>query len=205
MGLWDDRVLPLLIEKACRSHEILEERRRLVPQSAGEVLEVGVGSGLNLGLYDPDRVTGVVGVDPSAPLLARAQVRAAKAPVPVTLVQSGAERLALDAGRFDSAVVTYTLCSVDDPAAVLSELVRVLKPGAPLYFVEHGLSPDADPRRWQRRITPAWRRVSGGCTLDRDVLALLRAAGFQLDTVDGGYGDGPRWLSYKTRGVARRP
>ncbi len=129
MTFWNDRVLPVLIEKACRSHEILDERRRYVPRASGEVIELGVGSGLNLALYDPARVTRVTGIDPSQPLLDRAAHRAATSPVPVSLVKGGAERMPFDAGRFDSAVVTFTLCSIDDVTAALAELRRVLRVG----------------------------------------------------------------------------
>lgn len=204
MTFWDDRVLPVLIEKACRSHEILDERRRYVPRAAGEVIELGVGSGLNLALYDPSRVTRVTGIDPSQPLLDRAARRAAVSPVPVSLVKAGAERMPFDAGRFDSAVVTFTLCSVDDVSASLAELRRVLRAGAPVYFVEHGLSPSPSTQRWQRALNPAWRRVSGGCSLDRDAGALFRAAGFALDELDAGASPGLSWMSFKYRGVARR-
>jgi SAM-dependent methyltransferase len=203
VSFWEERVLPILIEKACRSHEILEDRRRVVPRAQGDVLEVGVGSGLNLAFYDPARVTRVTGVDPSAALLARARPRAAAARVPVELVRGQGEALPFDAARFDAAVITYTLCSVDDPAAVVAELRRVLRPGAALYFVEHGRAPDAGPRRWQARINPLWRRVSGGCTLDRDVTEPLRAEGFAVEELAAGYDPGPRWLSYTYRGVAR--
>ena len=151
---WDRRVLPWLVEKACRSTAIRAARERWVPQAAGEVLEVGVGSGLNLAFYDPARVHAVVGIDPSPELLARAGSRAEGAPVPVTLVLAAAEQLPFAAARFDSAIVTYTLCSVVDPVRALAEVRRVLRPGAPLYFVEHGRSDRARTRAWQARLTP---------------------------------------------------
>ncbi len=201
---WNDRVLPFLIEKACRSREILDDRRRVVPQAEGDVLELGVGSGLNLAFYDSARVRRVTGVDPSEALLARARPRASKAPVAVELVEARGEALPFDAGRFDAAVVTYTLCSVDDPAAVVAELRRVLRPGAPVHFVEHGRAPDDVPRAWQRRLNPLWRRASGGCTLDRDPTEALREGGFALAELSSRYDTGPRWLGYTFRGVARR-
>jgi len=202
-NLWAEHVLPHVIEKACRSSAILAERERWVPRARGRVLEVGVGSGLNLAFYDAAKVTSVTGLDPSAPLLARAARRVPTAPVPVELVCGSAEQLPFEERTFDSAVLTYTLCSVADPVRALTELARVLRPGGELVFVEHGLSPDAATRRWQRWLTPLWRRVGGGCHLDRDIAAILRAAGFRSADLHTGYTDGARWLSYTFEGTAR--
>lgn len=201
---WDAHVVPWLVEKACRSREILEERRRWIPRAHGRVLELGVGSGLNLALYDAGRVAQVTGIDPSAPLLAKAAARAAEAPVPVELVRTGAERLPFADAAFDSAVVTYSLCSVDDPGRALAEVRRVLVPGGELVFVEHGRAPDPGPRRIQRWLSPLWSRVGGGCRLDRDVAGLLHAAGFETPELSTGYTKRPRWLTYTYQGTARR-
>lgn len=200
---WERRILPFLVEKACRSAEILEERKRWIPRAHGVVLEIGVGSGLNLAFYDPGRVTRVVGIDRSAELLQRARARAASAPVPVELMLAPVEQLPFADRSFDAAVVTYTLCSVDDPSRALAEIHRVLRPGAELIFVEHGLAPDAGPRRWQHRLTPAWSRIGGGCHLDRDIAGLLRDAGLHSDDLETSYSDGPRWLSFTYQGTAR--
>jgi SAM-dependent methyltransferase len=200
---WERRIVPFLVEKACRSPEILEERRRWIPRAHGDVLEIGVGSGLNLGFYDPARVTRVIGIDRSTALLERARSRATSAPVPVELVPAPAERLPFADRSFDSAVVTYTLCSVGDPARALAEIRRVLRPGAELIFVEHGLAPDPGPRRWQRRLTPAWSRIGGGCHLDRDIAGLLQTAGLHSTDLDMHYSAGPRWLSFTYEGTAR--
>jgi ubiquinone/menaquinone biosynthesis C-methylase UbiE len=203
MGFWAKRILPGLIEKACRSRTILGERRRWIPRAHGRVLELGVGSGLNLAFYDPARVAEVTGVDPSAPLLLRAGPRAAQAPVPVTLIEASAEQLPFDPGSFDSAIVTYSLCSMDQPARALAEVRRVLRPGGELVFVEHGLAPDAGTRWWQHRLNPIWRRITGGCRLDRDLPAVLRDAGFAVDELTAGYSGAVRWLSYTYQGTAR--
>lgn len=203
MSLWSDHVLPVLVEKACRSRAILDERRRWIPRARGDVLELGVGSGLNLAFYDPSRVSRVVGIDPSAQLLAKARPRAAEAQVPVELVLGAAEALPFPDRAFDSAVVTYSLCSVADPGRALAEVRRVLRPGGELVFVEHGLSPEARTQRWQHRITPLWRRVGGGCHLDRDIAQLVRDAGYRVDELDTGYSEGARWMSFIYRGIAR--
>lgn len=205
MSVWSRYVLPRLIESACKSPDILEERRRWIPRAHGRVLEIGVGSGLNLAFYDPARVEKVVGVDPSIELARRAEARVRHAKVPIELVTAGAERLPFEAGAFDSAVMTYTLCSVDDARLALAEARRVLVPGGELFFVEHGRAPDADARRWQARLGPVWRRAGGGCRLESAPLDDLASAGFELDEVAAGYSDGARWLSYTYEGIARSP
>lgn len=200
---WATRVVPWLVEKACRSREILTERQRWVPRASGRVLEVGVGSGLNLAFYDRAAVERVVGLDPSAPLLARAADRTATAQVPIELVHGSGERLPFSAAAFDSVVMTYTLCSVEDPTRVLAEIRRVLAPRGALVLVEHGRAPDPGPRRIQRALTPLWSRIGGGCRLDRDVGQLLEAAGFATADLSRGYTSARRWLSYTLQGVTR--
>ena len=199
----DEHVLPGLIERACKSSDILEERKRIIPRAEGRVLEVGVGTGLNLRFYDPDRVREVVGVDVSPPILERARSRVPDARVPVSLLRASAELLPLDAASFDSIVLTYALCSVERPSAAIAEMRRVLRPGGRLYFIEHGVAPDAAVERWQRRITPLWRSVGGNCHLTRDVARELTSRGFDLEESKAGYvGDGMRWLSFTYEGVA---
>ncbi|MBA3819814.1 MAG: class I SAM-dependent methyltransferase [Deltaproteobacteria bacterium] len=203
-GFWDARVLPALIERACRSHAILEERKRWVPQASGDVLEVGVGSGHNLALYDPARVTSIMGLDPSVPLLDRARARASSALVAVELIEGDAQRLPFAAARFDTVMMTYTLCSIPDPARALREIRRVLRPDGQLVFIEHGRAPDASTYRWQRRLTPVWRRIGGNCHLDRDVKCELDEAGFACADLAADYSEeGPRWLSFTYQGIAR--
>lgn len=203
MSLWARHVVPRLIERAAQSPNIIGERRRWVPRAHGRVLELGVGSGLNLAFYDPARVVAVTGIDPSPPLLRRAAPRAIRARVPVTLVEGVAERLPFDPGSFDSALVTYSLCSMADPARALAEVRRVLRPGGELVFVEHGLAPDPGMRWWQRRLNPIWRRVAGGCRLDRDAPALLRDAGFAVDELVACYSGAVPVMSYTYQGTAR--
>lgn len=203
MGLWSEKVLPFLIEKACRSSTILEERQRWVPRTHGDVLELGVGSGLNLAFYDPGHVRRVTAIDPVPALLERARPRAAEAPVPVELVCAPAEQLPFPDRSFDSAIVTYSLCSVDDPLRALAEVRRVLRPGGELVLVEHGLADDPSTQRWQHRVTPVWRRLAGGCRLDRDMLAILREAGFTTDEVTAEMGEGSRLTAFSYQGVTR--
>ncbi len=199
---YERHVLPWIIALAMRSAAVRVERERLVPRAAGVVLEIGVGSGLNLPFYGP-AVERVIGVDPSPRLLAMTRRRARRHRRPLRLVQASAERLPLEDAVADTVVSTWTLCSIAAPVAALREMRRVLRPGGAFVFIEHGRAPDAAVRRWQDRITPVWRRVAGGCHVNRDIPALVTAGGFELQELDVGYGRGPRFASYLFRGVAR--
>ncbi len=193
---------PLVVDRVCGTHAIMDERQRWVPRARGRVLEIGLGSGLNLPLLTAPAVTEIVGIDPSPPLLARAAVRAQRANQPVALLAGVAEQLPFEAARFDTVVFTYTLCSVDQPAVALAEARRVLRPGGQLIFVEHGASPHAGLRRWQRRITPVWKRLAGNCHLDRDVPGLLAAAGFTITAMDDRRDERTSPMSFAYSGVA---
>jgi ubiquinone/menaquinone biosynthesis C-methylase UbiE len=202
MSLYSRFVLPRLIDLAMRDRRARERRERLVPKAHGAVLEIGIGSGLNLPYYDVRSVRRLCAVDPSAGLLAMARRNAQRLGVEIELVQQGAERLPFPTAVFDCALLTWTLCSIADPAAALREIRRVLKPGGELLFVEHGLSRDAGVARWQKRLTPLWRPLAGGCHLDRRMDALLRAA-FPVVELATSYLEGPRILTYMYEGRAR--
>jgi ubiquinone/menaquinone biosynthesis C-methylase UbiE len=161
-----------------------------------------VGSARNLPFYT-GAVTRLVAVDSYRELLEIASTRTTFAPFPVELVHDSAEGLPLADHRVDSAVVTWSLCSIPDPAAALREIRRVLKPGGMLIFAEHGLSPDPAVQTWQNRITPLWRRVSGGCHLNRKVDELIREAGFSIVELRTRYLSGPRPMNYTYEGLAR--
>jgi ubiquinone/menaquinone biosynthesis C-methylase UbiE len=198
---YERHVLPWLIALAMRSPAIAHERARLLPRASGRVVEIGVGSGLNLPFYG-EAVDGVIGLDPSIRLLGMTRQRAARAPFPVELVQGSAEHLPLRDGVAGTVVSTWTLCSLPDPDRALREVGRVLKPDGRLLFVEHGRAPDSRVRAWQDRLTPAWSRLAGGCHLNRAIPSLVAAAGFRIIELEVGYGAGPRPLSYLYRGLA---
>jgi SAM-dependent methyltransferase len=202
LDAYERHVLPWIVAAAMRSPAVRMERARLVPRVSGTVLEVGIGSGLNLPFYGP-AVDRVVGVDPSSRLLAMAGRRARRLGRPARLLQGSAEALPLPDAIADTVLTTWTLCSIPDPVRALRELRRALRPGGQLVFVEHGRAPDPRVRRWQARITPVWRRLAGGCHLDRDIPALVAAGGFEIVALDSGYGRGPRFASYLFRGIAR--
>jgi SAM-dependent methyltransferase len=199
---WYDRhVLPGLLDCACGLPPITRLRRKVVPQARGRVLEVGIGTGLNLPFYDLAQVHTLVGVDPAEQMHAQARRRFARAGLAIDLRPLSAERLDMEDASFDSVVCTYTLCTVPDPLAALTEMRRVLRPGGKLLLAEHGLAPDPAVARWQARIEPAWSRVAGGCHLQRDVPGLLARAGFRA-TLHTGYVAWPRSLAYSFWGEA---
>jgi ubiquinone/menaquinone biosynthesis C-methylase UbiE len=201
MGLYSDRILPWLTHLSMRNRLLRPYRERLVPQARGRVLEVGIGSGLNLPLYGSE-VELVLGLDPSRGLLRRAEATAASATPPVALVEASAEAVPLADGSIDTIVMTWALCSIPDAPTALAEMRRVLKPEGSLLFVEHGLSSDERVARWQHRLDPIWVRVS--CHLDNPVEAMLRQAGFVIDELKTGYlGRGPRPLAFMYEGRAR--
>lgn len=199
---YDDHLLPYLVDFACGLPVVAAQRRKVIPQAAGRVLEIGIGTGRNLAFYDPAKVSALVGIDPAEQMHPLARRRSARAGLPVELRTLAAERLPLDTSSFDCVVCTYTLCSVADPLAALAEMRRVLRPGGRLLFAEHGLAPDAAVARWQARIEPYWTRIAGGCHLTRDVPLLLREAGFRA-RVEEGYFSRPRLLGYGFVGDAQ--
>lgn len=200
---WYDRhVLPYLIDMACGIRPVARQREKVVPLAQGRVLEVGIGTGLNIPFYDKTRVTRITGVDPALRMHGLAQKRIAQAGLNVDLIGLSAEKLPVDDASFDTVVCTYTLCTIPDPAAALAEMRRVLKPGGQLLFSEHGRAPDANISKWQTRLQPYWSKLAGGCMLDRDVPLLLHDAGFQSD-VQSRYLPGPRFVSYHYWGVAQ--
>lgn len=171
------------------------ERRTLPRLLDLATLEVGIGSGLNLPFYG-ERVERLVGVDPSEALLRMAHKRSRGTAIPVELLPHSGEALPLGDASVDTVVLTFTLCTIADPGRALREARRVLKPSGELLFAEHGLAPDKGVRRWHRRLNPLWRRVAGGCNLDRKVDELVRGAGFRLASLEAGYAKGPRPMSY---------
>ena len=203
--LYERFVVPRLINCACSQAAISAQRAKVVPRAHGRVLEIGMGSGLNLPYYLPAQVSSLAAVEPSAELRDMAQRRAANYPaLALELSDHGAEAMPFADATFDTVVCTFTLCSVQSPAAVLAEIRRVLKPGGDLLYSEHGLAPEPGVARWQHRLEPLWKRLAGGCHLSRPVVASLVAAGFNIVEQHSGYLPGaPRVLGWSEWGVAR--
>ena len=203
MGFYDNHILPHLINAACSGGPIRRQRAKIVPRARGIVLEIGIGTGLNLPFYDPDAVERLVGLDPSAASWELASKRSRHLPFPVEFIGLPGEQIPLAAASVDCIVMTYSLCTIPDPAAALAGMARVLKPGGELLFCEHGLAPDAKVQRWQQRLNPLWRHIAGGCHLNRDIPALLEVAGFQLREQASMYLPGtPRFAGFNTWGLA---
>jgi len=203
MSIYARYVLPRLIDLVMRKESNTAERARLVSVACGRVLEVGFGSGLNLPFYGP-AVERLYGLDPSRELWRLAQSRIDVARIPFESVLASAEVIPLPEASVDDVVMTWTACSIPDAGRALREIRRVLRPGGRLLFVEHGHSPDVGVARWQDRLNPVWKRVAGGCNLNRRIDELIVGAGFDITSIEQGYGEGPKPFSYLYKGIAQK-
>ena len=194
MGFYDRHVLPHLLDLACGARAFARQRARVVPYAKGRVLEIGIGTGRNFHFYDPTKVERLIGLDPAEGMLSLARRRARRLPFPVRSIAFPGEVLPLPSASVDTVVVTYTLCTIPGAAEALEQIRRVLKPGGELLFLEHGRAPEARMRDWQRRFGPTWRRIFGGCHLDRDIPALIAGSGFRMTWFEEGYIAVPRLL-----------
>ena len=202
MSFYQDHILPHLINVAMRQKSLAQYRGRVVPAAEGRVLEVGVGSGLNLPFYSSN-VAAVIGLDPSPRLLAMAELAGNQAAPIVQLIQGSAEEIPVETESIDTVVTTWTLCSIPNATQALGEMRRVLKPAGRLLFVEHGLAPDPGVRRWQDLLTPMWKSIGGGCHLNRAISSLITSAGFRIDRCETGYMRGPKPMTFMYEGSAR--
>ncbi|MEO5708586.1 MAG: class I SAM-dependent methyltransferase [Nocardioidaceae bacterium] len=201
MRLWDEQVVPRLVDLALGNAEIHKLRARACRGLHGRVLEVGFGSGLNVEHYPTD-VSSVSAVEPSAVAWSRAAPRIAASPVDVRREGLDAQRLALPDASHDAALSTFTLCTIPDVEAALADIRRVLRPGGRLHFAEHGLSPDPRVAGWQHRLAPVQHALAGGCHLDRPIADLLERAGFRTGALERFYAPGPKPLGYLYLGWA---
>jgi ubiquinone/menaquinone biosynthesis C-methylase UbiE len=187
MGFYEKVVLPRVLDLACGQEPISKQREKVVPLAEGRVLEIGMGSGLNLPFYDRSRVELVWGLEPSASMRRRAAARVAAAPVEVRWIELPGEEIPLEDDSVDTVLLTYTLCTIPEVDTALAQMRRVLRPGGRLLFSEHGAAPDPGVRRWQDRINPIWRRLAGGCNINREVPGALEEAGFAIEKLDTMY------------------
>ena len=200
-SLYERYVVPQLIDCLCSCRPIEALRARYVAQASGSVLEMGIGSGLNLKHYSAS-VASITGVDPAAGMTKKAARRAMEIAQPVDVLGVSGEALPCEDASFDTVVCTWTLCSIPNPAPAVAEMRRVLKPGGRLIFVEHGLSDEARIQKWQRRIEPYWKPLAGGCHLTRRADDLLKEGGFTLKSFESGYEKGPKFAAFMMHGVA---
>jgi ubiquinone/menaquinone biosynthesis C-methylase UbiE len=203
---WYDRyVLPRILDAACGTRLVGEQRAKVVGFARGVVLEPGIGGGLNLPFYQPSAVSKLIGVDPSVELAKKAKQRSGSVPFPVELWSQSAELDVVAPMSVDTVVFTYTLCTVPDPARVLAAAHRALKPDGMLVFCEHACAPDESVRRWQRRLEPVWKALAGGCHLTRDAVQQLQDTGFVIESLEQHYVDeAPRFAGFHQIGRASK-
>lgn len=209
MGLkswYDAHIMPRAVKWACAQGQVMKRRSQVVPLAKGDVFELGVGGGLNQQFYDVNAVTSFAGIDPHGKLLEDAERAAREKGWRATIWQGVGEDIPFPDRSFDTVVCTFTLCSVDDQKQVLSEMLRILRPGGQALFLEHGRAPDADVAKWQDRIEPIWMPLAGGCHLTRPIGSAFRGAGFEVEPLGQGYlPKAPRFAMWNEWGVARKP
>ena len=202
MGFYQDQIVPSLINWSMRQKNLAAYRARIIPAAEGRVLEIGIGSGLNLPFYSRN-VARVIGLEPSARLLAMARRVERAGNGSVEFIEGSAEAIPLQDASVDTVVTTWTLCSSPDALRALRDMRRVLRPGGRLLFVEHGRAPDPNVIWWQDLLTPVWKRLGGGCHLNRAIGTLIEGAGFQFDRLHTGYMRGPKPMTFMYEGSAR--
>ena len=203
MGFYDRHIRPRFINCTCGAPPIAKQRAKVVPAAAGTVLEIGIGTGLNLPYYDVDKVTKIIGLDPSEASWKLADKRVAETGLEVEFVGLPEGEIPLADGTVDTIVVTYSLCTIPDPVAALRGMGRVLKPEGKLLFCEHGMAPDAPVLKWQNRLDGLWGKIGGGCHLNRDIPAVLAEGGFEVTALDSMYLPGtPRFVGFNFWGSA---
>lgn len=203
MSFYDKYILPSFLNCACGSKPIKYQRSKVVPLAEGVVLEVGIGSGLNIPYYDSTKISAIIGLDPSEELNNMAKKVAADKGLEVDFILGSAEAIPLPDNHVDSVLVTYTLCTIPDALSASKEMRRVLKPDGKMIFCEHGLAPDAGVAKWQARIDPYWGKIAGGCHLNRDIPQLIQSAGFNIQSMEQMYlPSTPKFAGYNYWGVA---
>jgi SAM-dependent methyltransferase len=203
MGFYDTCLLPKLVHHACGQTPAMKQRQKIVPLAEGRVLEIGIGSGLNIPFYNPEKVLHLWGIDPSREMWAIAGENAREHHLEAEFIESGAESIPLDDHSADTVVMTYTLCTIPDVPAALEEIRRVLKPAGKLLFCEHGEAPDAGVRRWQNLVNPLWNMLGGGCNLNRPIPHLLEVGGFRSHDMQTMYIPGWKPACFNYWGSAR--
>lgn len=202
MSLYDKHILPKLVHFACSMQPAMRQRQKIVPLAKGRVLEVGLGSGLNLPYYNASKVSKVWGLDPSPEMIQMAETRARSVNFDVEFIDLPGEDIPLETNSVDTVVVTYTLCTIVDADRAIQEMLRVLRPDGELVFCEHGIAPDASVRRLQKCINPLWKRIGGGCHLNREIPKLIEQNGFRIKEMEAMYIPGWRPASYNYWGTA---
>jgi ubiquinone/menaquinone biosynthesis C-methylase UbiE len=202
MGLYEKYILPKMTDYVCSAKPITYQRKKIVPLAKGRVLEVGIGSGLNFPYYDSSKVDCLWGLDPSSQMRKMAERRMNDLPFKVEFIGLSGEEIPLDTSSVDTVLVTYTLCTIPDAVQTLNEMSRVLKPDGELIFCEHGIAPDENVCKWQNIVNPIWKRMGGGCNLNRPIPDLIKQGGFKIANIERMYIPGWKPLSYNYWGSA---
>ena len=205
MGFYNKYILPKFLNCACGSKPINFQREKIVPLAEGIVLDIGIGSGLNIPFYNKSKIEYLYGLDPSDELLKIAKTIAKKNEFEIEFLQCGAEAIPLPDQSIDTVLITYTMCTIPDIKLSNSEIMRVLKSEGQLLFCEHGLAPDKNIAKWQRRINPIWSKIAGGCNLNRDIPKLITSSGFKISNMEEMYlPSTPKFAGYNYWGVAKK-
>ena len=204
MSFYERYCLPHILNCACSMKDILKQRAEVVPLASGRVLEVGMGSGLNIPYYDENKVDMVWGLEPSEGMRLKARKNIENAPIKIELIDLPGEEIPLEDNTVDTVLLTFTLCTIPDWQKALEQMRRVLKPDGKLLFCEHGQAPDANVQKWQDRINPYWNKFAGGCNLNRPIPDLIGNSGFEIEKVDSQYYPGPKPLNYFYNGIAKQ-
>ena len=187
MGFYDKYILPTFLNCACGTKPMQYQRKKIVPFAKGEVLEIGIGSGLNLPFYDLDKINKIWGLDPSEELNSMAEKVARDIDIDVDLIIGGAEEIPLPENSIDTILLTYTLCTIPKVKDSIKEIERVLKPSGSMLFCEHGLAPDEKVAKWQQRLNPYWKKIAGGCNLNRDIPKIIQDSSFKITKLETMY------------------
>ena len=203
MGLYNKYVLPKLIVSACKQKPNRRQREKVIPLATGNVLEIGIGSGLNLPYYDDKKVNHLMAIDPSLDVWNKNEFDPKDIPFDFEFIQASAEDIPFDNNSFDTIVTTYTLCSIKDTNKAFEEIRRILKPNGKLVFCEHGKAPDKAIVRWQNIINPIWKPFAGGCNLNRDIPLIIENNGLKINKMETMYLPGWKPGSFNYWGTAK--
>ena len=203
-NLYDKFVLPKLLDVCCSTKPINYQRNKIVPNAKGDILEIGIGSGLNIPYYDPKKINKIIGLDPSEELNDMAKENAAKSNINIDILIAGAEEIPLPSNSIDTVLITYSLCTIPNLADSLKEIKRVMKNDAEMIFCEHGIAPDLRIQNWQNKINPLWGKLFGGCNINRDIPKILVNSEFKIQTLEQMYlPSTPKIVGYNYWGLAK--
>lgn len=205
MSLYDKYILPKVLNCTCGSKPISFQRKKVVPLAKGKILDIGIGSGLNIPFYDLSKIDKIYGLDPSSELIKIAKKMAVKKNISIEFLLCGAEDIPLPNNSIDTVLITYSMCTIPEVLKANYEMLRVLKPDGRLIFCEHGLAPDKSVAKWQKRINPVWGKIAGGCNLDRDIPNLISSSGFKILSIEEMYlPSTPKFAGYNYWGIAQK-